>query len=106
MKKNIHPKWYEKAKVVCSCGNTFTVGSTVPEIRVEICHLCHPFFTGEVKYVDTAGRVDQFERKRKNATHKLSKKEKAKIRLEKRQKEMEEEEKRPKTFKEMLQKTS
>ena len=59
MKKDIHPKYY-RAKVTCSCGNTFVVGSTVPEIHVEICSACHPFFTGKEKLVDTAGRIDRF----------------------------------------------
>jgi large subunit ribosomal protein L31 len=59
MKDNIHPN-YQKAKVTCSCGNTFEVGSTVSEINVEICSACHPFFTGKEKLVDTAGRVDKF----------------------------------------------
>ena len=59
MKKDIHPT-YQKAKVTCSCGNTFEVGSTASEINVEICSACHPFFTGKEKLVDTAGRVDKF----------------------------------------------
>jgi len=59
MKKDIHPQ-YHQAKVTCSCGNTFEVGSTTPEINVEICSACHPFFTGKEKLVDTAGRVDKF----------------------------------------------
>jgi len=59
MKKDIHPKYY-RAKVTCSCGNTFEVGSTVPEIHVEICSACHPFFTGKEKLIDTAGRIDRF----------------------------------------------
>jgi large subunit ribosomal protein L31 len=63
MKANIHPQWYPEAKVTCACGNTFTVGSTKPEIRVEICNKCHPFFTGQMKYVDTAGQVEKFQRK-------------------------------------------
>ncbi len=67
MKKNIHPKYYPQAKVVCACGNTFYVGSTVPEIRVEICSQCHPFFTGEMKYVDTMGKVEKFQRRMKIA---------------------------------------
>ena len=61
MKKDIHPKFYEKAKVTCACGNSFTVGSTVPEISVEICSLCHPFYTGKQKLVDTARRVEKFQ---------------------------------------------
>jgi len=60
MKKDIHPKYHEKAKVICACGNEFTVGSTVPEIHVELCSVCHPFYTGKQKLVDTAGRVDRF----------------------------------------------
>jgi len=59
MKKDIHPKYY-RAKVTCSCGNTFVVGSTVPEIHIEICSACHPFFTGKEKLIDTAGRIDRF----------------------------------------------
>ena len=65
MKKDIHPKYYSKAKVKCACGNTFFVGSTKPEIETEICSQCHPFYTGEEKLIDTAGRVEKFERKRK-----------------------------------------
>jgi len=60
MKKDIHPKYYENAKVKCACGATFEVGSTEPEINVEICYQCHPFFTGQEKLLDTAGRVDKF----------------------------------------------
>ncbi len=67
MKKGIHPKYYKKAKVRCACGNEFIVGATVPEIRVEICSKCHPFYTGKEKIVDTARRVEKFERKRKMA---------------------------------------
>ena len=60
MKKDIHPKYFPNTKVTCSCGNTFDVGSTVPEIHIEICSACHPFFTGKEKLVDTAGRIDKF----------------------------------------------
>ena len=60
MKDNIHPKYYSDAKVVCSCGNTFTVGSTRKTLKVELCSACHPFFTGERRMVDTAGRVERF----------------------------------------------
>ncbi|HNR39706.1 MAG TPA: 50S ribosomal protein L31 [Acidobacteriota bacterium] len=62
MKENIHPK-YEKAVVTCACGNTFETRSTKPEIRLEICSKCHPFFTGRQKLVDTAGRVERFTRR-------------------------------------------
>lgn len=60
MKKNIHPTWYNDAKVTCVCGNTFTSGSTLPKIRVEICSACHPFYTGTQKFVDTQGQVEKF----------------------------------------------
>ena len=61
MKKEIHPKYYPKAKVICACGNTFGVGSTMEEIRVEICSECHPFYTGKQKLLDTARRVEKFQ---------------------------------------------
>ncbi|MGB8265643.1 MAG: 50S ribosomal protein L31 [Candidatus Velthaea sp.] len=60
MKQKIHPKWFPEAKVTCACGHTFTTGSTLPAISVEICSACHPLFTGQQKFVDTAGRVDKF----------------------------------------------
>lgn len=63
MKKNIHPKYYEKAKVKCACGNTFTIGSTKEVIEVEICSACHPFYTGKEKIIDTLGRVERFRKK-------------------------------------------
>ena len=62
MKEGIHPKYY-KAKARCACGNEFEVGSTIEEIKVEICAKCHPFFTGKQKLVDTAGRIEKFRRK-------------------------------------------
>jgi large subunit ribosomal protein L31 len=94
MKKKIHPKWHPDAKVTCACGASFNVGSTQPKIEVEICSACHPFFTGEMKYVDTMGRVEKFQQKQKKAKIVKSKKKK-KVR-EKKQKE------RPDTLKEML----
>jgi large subunit ribosomal protein L31 len=60
VKDKIHPKWFPDARVHCACGNTFTTGSTLKEIAVEICSACHPLFTGQQKFVDTAGRVDKF----------------------------------------------
>jgi len=63
MKKEIHPKYYTKAKVKCACGNSFTIGSTAPEINVEICSKCHPFYTGKNKIIDTAGRVERFKKR-------------------------------------------
>ncbi|MFA6526707.1 MAG: 50S ribosomal protein L31 [Candidatus Buchananbacteria bacterium] len=63
MKKEIHPKYYDKAKVICACGNTFEVGSTQEEIHVEICSACHPFYTGKQKLLDSARRVEKFQKK-------------------------------------------
>jgi large subunit ribosomal protein L31 len=63
MKKGIHPKYYPDAKVTCSCGNTFTVGSTEKVIRTDVCSACHPFFTGEHRLVDTGGQVERFIRR-------------------------------------------
>jgi len=60
MKEGIHPQYYPEAKVICACGNTWTTGSTVPEIRVDVCSNCHPFYTGEQRIVDTEGQVDRF----------------------------------------------
>ena len=67
MKKDIHPQYNQKAKVTCSCGNSFEVGSTEKEIKVEVCSACHPFYTGTAKFIDTAGRVDKFKDKIKKA---------------------------------------
>ena len=63
MKEKIHPTYYRDAKVTCACGNTFTTGSTKPTLRVEVCSNCHPFYTGEQRIVDTAGRVERFRRR-------------------------------------------
>jgi len=65
MKAKIHPKYYQDAKVTCSCGNTFTIGSTKKTLKVELCSKCHPFFTGEHRMVDTAGRVERFKQRYK-----------------------------------------
>jgi large subunit ribosomal protein L31 len=62
MKKDIHPEYFD-ARIVCACGNVIETRSTVPEIHVEICSNCHPFFTGKQKLVDTAGRVEKFRAK-------------------------------------------
>ena len=64
MKTAIHPKYFPKATVTCACGNTFTTGATKEEIRVEICAQCHPFYTGEEKLIDIAGRVEKFKSRR------------------------------------------
>jgi len=67
MKKETHPKYYPEAKIKCACGASYTAGSTVPEIEVEICSACHPFYTGKQKLVDTARRVDRFEKMRQKS---------------------------------------
>ncbi|RIK09369.1 MAG: 50S ribosomal protein L31 [Acidobacteria bacterium] len=72
MKSGIHPE-YVVAQVHCSCGNEFVTRATVPELRVELCSQCHPFYTGKQKLVDTGGRVDRFQR-RQAKTAKLNKK--------------------------------
>jgi large subunit ribosomal protein L31 len=63
MKEKIHPKYYTDATVICSCGNKFTTGSTKKDLRVEVCSNCHPFFTGERRMMDTAGRVERFNKR-------------------------------------------
>jgi len=91
MKKNIHPEWYPQAKVTCACGASFVTGSTKPEIHVDICSQCHPFFTGEMKFVDTQGRIEKFKAKQEAAKG-----------YTKRKKQSDEKEEKPKTLKEML----
>jgi large subunit ribosomal protein L31 len=93
MKKNIHPQWYPQAKVTCACGATFVTGSTKPEIHVEICSQCHPFFTGEMKFVDTQGRIEKFKSKQQAAQGYIKKKKRG-----------DEKEEKAKTLKEMLRK--
>lgn len=70
MKANIHPTWYHNAKVTCACGNTFETGSTLETLQIDICNKCHPFFTGEVRFVDRQGRVDKFMQKMQLASQK------------------------------------
>jgi large subunit ribosomal protein L31 len=62
MRADIHPNYVE-SRVVCSCGNTFTTRSTSPELHVELCSECHPFYTGKQKLVDSGGRIEKFERR-------------------------------------------
>lgn len=64
MKKDLHPEYNSPVTVTCSCGNTFATGSTLPTIGIEICSACHPFYTGQQKLVDTAGRVDRFQERK------------------------------------------
>ncbi|MEK7115647.1 MAG: 50S ribosomal protein L31 [Patescibacteria group bacterium] len=64
MKTDTHPTYFEDAKATCACGAVFVVGSTKKEIQVEICSACHPFYTGNEKIIDTAGRVERFKKRR------------------------------------------
>ncbi len=92
--KNIHPK-YHRVTATCSCGATFETGSTLEEIHVDVCSQCHPFFTGEMKFVDTMGRIEKFQLKRQQAKKTAKKK----------KKDVKPTNQRPKTLKEMLQAT-
>lgn len=74
MKTDTHPTYFPDAKVVCACGRSFTVGSTKKQIEVEICSECHPFYTGNEKIMDTAGRVEKFKARRAAASTKATKK--------------------------------
>ncbi len=62
MKANVHPVWFNDAKVTCVCGNSFTTGSTQQQIKVEICSNCHPLYTGQQKFIDTQGQVEKFQK--------------------------------------------
>ena len=73
MKKDIHPK-YGKVTVRCGCGSTFETSSTSKEIHAEICSMCHPFYTGKQKFLDTAGRIERFQKKYGSDYFKKSKK--------------------------------
>jgi large subunit ribosomal protein L31 len=63
MKENIHPKYYDDAKVTCSCGSTFVIGAASPTLKVEVCRQCHPFFTGEQRIIDTAGQIERYRKR-------------------------------------------
>ena len=76
MKKDIHPEYYNKAKVTCACGNNFEVSSTKEHIEIEICSECHPFYTGKEKIVDRMGRVEKFKKRLEKKQKKSSEKKK------------------------------
>lgn len=95
MKVTGHPVYFENAQVICVCGNKFTTGSTSEVIHVELCSKCHPFYTGEQRFVDTASKIDKFKKKQELA--KLYKVTKGKKEEEKRNKDN-----GPKTLREML----
>lgn len=96
MKANIHPTYFPEAQVMCVCGNRFTVGSTQEVIHVELCSNCHPFYTGEQRFVDTASRIQKFQKKQEVAKTYVSKKVK-KIEDQKKKDQS------PKTLREMLE---
>lgn len=99
MKATLHPKYFNDSKVTCACGNTFTTGATIPEIHVEVCYSCHPFYTGTMKLLDSAGRVDAFKAKMAGSGKTImSKTEKRKL---KREKKLKEEANRPTTLSEL-----
>lgn len=99
MKANIHPQWYPDAQVTCACGNTFTIGSTKQQIKVDICSKCHPFFTGQIKYIDTAGQVEKFQKKQATG---LAKAADLAAKKAKKAQKMQEEKEGPKSLREML----
>ncbi|MHB1526047.1 MAG: 50S ribosomal protein L31 [Candidatus Dormibacteria bacterium] len=67
MKAAIHPEYFHDTVVTCSCGNTFTTGSTMQTLRTEVCSVCHPFFTGQQRIIDTGGQVERFRRRAQRA---------------------------------------
>jgi len=79
MKQGIHPVWYDDCQVKCACGNQFTIGSTVENLEIDICNQCHPFFSGEMRFVDRQGRVDKFNQKIAFAQKQQAKKQKGKV---------------------------
>lgn len=98
MKSGIHPQYFE-TKVVCACGNTFTMGSTMETLHIELCSKCHPFYTGEQRFVDARSRIQKFQQKQQNAVGYVSKK-------VKKQQQIKKESTGPKTLREMLMETS
>jgi len=96
MKNNIHPQYSHDITVTCACGNVFTTGSTKKSIQVDICSACHPFYTGEMKFVDTQGRVEKFQQKMQTMNSYVSNK-KAKKQTNDKQVET------PKSLREMIQ---
>ena len=95
MKANIHPKYNKNAQVICSCGNRFTVGSTTDVIHVELCSKCHPFYTGEQRFIDTASRIQKFQQKQQAASQ-------YQVVKKKKQEDQKKKDSGPKTLREML----
>lgn len=95
MKAGIHPQYFENAQIVCACGNIITTGSTVQMIHVELCQKCHPFYTGEQRFVDAASRIQKFQEKQQIAKQYEGKK-------VKKQEDQKKHDLQPRTLKEML----
>lgn len=95
MKAQIHPQYFEKATIICACGNRITTGSTQEIIHVELCSNCHPFYTGEQRFVDTASRIQKFQKKQE-----VAKEHQAKVVAKKEEQKKKDES--PKTLREML----
>ena len=95
MKSNIHPQYFENAQVICVCGNKFTTGSTSEVIHVELCSNCHPFYTGEQRFVDTASKIEKFKKKQEVASQ-------YKIKAKTKEDERKKQDQGPKTLREML----
>ena len=91
MKAAVHPQYFTEAVVTCSCGNSFTVGSTKPTLHVELCSKCHPFYTGTQRFVDSASRIEKFKAKVEAAKPLKAKK------------EAKQEERQPQSLREMLE---
>lgn len=102
MKKSIHPQYNKNVTISCACGNTFISGSTMNEIRVEVCSACHPFYTGKDKLIDTEGRVEKFQKRFEEATKRKAEYE-AQLKVKKEQEDqIKQQQKTPKSLKEML----
>lgn len=95
MKAAIHPQFFESAQVICVCGNKFLTGSTQEVIHVELCSKCHPFYTGEQRFVDTASRIQKFQNKQNIAAQ-------YKVTVKKKVEEKKKADSAPKSLREML----
>lgn len=95
MKQAIHPQYNMQAQVICVCGNKFTTGSTQDVIHVELCNKCHPFFTGEQRFLDTASRIQKFQTKQNAAAQ-------YKVTVKKKEEEKKKSDQSPKSLREML----
>lgn len=97
MQKSIHPQYNENITVVCSCGNKFTTGSTKPSLSVEVCYKCHPFYSGEQRFLDVKGRVDEFQKRMQ-----VAKQYQSTVKANKNKKSNQKDEKQAKTLRELL----